>query len=211
VNLPGASTSANNTQRTYRGEWRWTYRLMRGLTVTQRNNLGATYTAYNFVPENDHLGLEYGTATTLNAVLNPRLTVDLTHTSRVTPGGNYTRQDDGLYYFQSSDRTKLYTLESRIAYTPISGFSFQLQPIFQSSRREAASGGALTPRSLDRSLNFNGTSNLNIRVGKKGNLTGTIGRSFLGTSSRDFGATAPPSQVYETSYWNGTLNFTWRL
>ena len=38
VNLPSASTSANNTQRNYRGEWHWTYRLFRGLTATQRND-----------------------------------------------------------------------------------------------------------------------------------------------------------------------------
>jgi hypothetical protein len=46
VNLPSASTAANNTQRVYRAEWRWTYRLLRGLTATQRNTLGATYSAY---------------------------------------------------------------------------------------------------------------------------------------------------------------------
>jgi hypothetical protein len=211
VNLPSASTSANNTQRTYRGEWRWTYRLLRGLTATQRNTLGATYTAYNFVPENDRLGLEFGTATTLNAILTPRLTVDLTHTSRLTPGGNYLRQSDGLYYFQQGDRTTLYSLESRISYTPIPGFSLQLQPSFQSSRRDGSSGGTLVPQRLDRTLNFFGTSNLNLRVGRKGNLTGTIGRTFLGTSSRTFGAIVEPTLASESSYWNGTLNFSWRL
>jgi hypothetical protein len=210
VNLPSASTSQNNTQRIYRGEWRWTYRLFHGLTATQRNTLGATYTAYNFVPENDRALLEFGTATTLNAILTPRLTVDLTHTSRITPSGNYTLQPDGLYYFRTADRSTLYSLESRISYTPISGLSIQLIPSFQSTLRDGASGGTLQPQRLDRTLNFTGNSNLNIHLGRRGVLTGTIGRTFYGSSSSTF-STAQPSPAFESEFWNGTLNFTWKI
>ena len=211
VNLPSASTSQNNTQRIYRGEWRWTYRLFHGLTATQRNTLGATYTAYNFVPENDRALLEFGTATTLNAILTPRLTVDLTHTSRITPSGNYTLQPDGLYYFRTADRSTLYSLESRISYTPISGLSIQLIPSFQSTLRDGASGGTLQPQRLDRSLNFTGNSNLNIHVGRRGVLTGTIGRTFYGSRSSTFSTVPEPSPAFESEFWNGTLNFTWRI
>ena len=211
VNLPSAATSSNNTQRNYRGEWHWTYKLMRGLTATQRNGLGASYTAYNFVPENDRLLLEFSTATTLNAILTQRLTVDLTHTSRLTPGGNFLRQPDGLYYFQPSDRSVLYTLDTRISYTPVAGIAFQLEPFFQSSRRDGVSNGALVPQRLDRTLTFNGTSTLNLRVGTKGSLTGTFGRTVFGTRSNTFSTTFEPSQASQDSYWNGTLNFSWRL
>jgi hypothetical protein len=211
VNLPSASTSQNNTQRIYQGEWRWTYRLFRGLTATQRNTLGATYTAYNFVPENDRALLEFGTATTLNAILTPRLTVDLTHTSRISPSGNFTQQPDGLYYFRPADRSTIYSLESRISYTPISGFSIQLTPSYQSMLRDGASGGTLQPQRMDKTLNFNGSSNLNVHVGRRGVLTGTIGRTYYGTSSTTFSTVTAPSAPFQSQFWNGSLNFTWKL
>jgi hypothetical protein len=212
VNLPSASTSTNNTTRVYRGEWRWTYKLMRGLTATQRNTLGATYVAYNFIPENDRLLLEYGTVTTLNAILSPRLNVDLTHNSRVQPGGNYTLQDDGLYYFRPADRSKYYSLSTRVGWTPIPAFSLQIEPSYQSSRREGASGGVLAPQREDRTLNFAGNSSLNLKVGRKGLLTGTIGRTFFSTGSTTFTSTATSiAPASEFEYWNGTLNFSWRL
>jgi hypothetical protein len=42
INIPSASTGSNNVARSYSAEWRWSYRLLPDLTVTQRNTLGPT-------------------------------------------------------------------------------------------------------------------------------------------------------------------------
>jgi hypothetical protein len=128
VNIPSASTSANNTLRSYRAEWRWTYRLLQGLTATQRNTLGANYTSYNFLTGADRVALDYGTLTTLNAVLTPRLSIDLTHSGQVQPSGGWTRQDDGTYVFQPADESRIFSLSSRFQYTPSPIVSLSIIP-----------------------------------------------------------------------------------
>ncbi len=212
VNLPSASTSTNNTQRAYRAEWRWTYRLLRGLTATQRNTLGASYTAYDFVPLNDRLALDYGTTTTLNAALTPRLTVDLTHNSLVQPSGNYTRNVDGLYYFRPADKTRTYSLTSRVSYTPSPALSLSLEPFYRSSGREGTQGGVAATQRQNRTLSFQGNANLNLRAGSKGQVTGSIGRTFFADRSVTFSSGVPQrSPRTESDFWVGTLNFSWRM
>ena len=212
VNLPSASTAANNTQRSYRAEWRWTYRLLRGLTATQRNTLGANYTAYQFVGQSDRLVLDYGTSTTLNAVLTPRLTVDLTHLSQATPSGNYNLSGDGRYYFRRADETKSYSLSSRVSYTPTPGLSLTIEPFFRQSQRGATQSGVATLQRTDRNLNFMGNANLNLPVGRRGQLSGSIGRTYFAARGIGYVATQPvPSPRTESDYWAGTLNLSWRL
>src|SRR5262249_25779486 len=75
---PGAS---NRQDRVYRVDWRWTYRLLPGLTATQRNLIGATYTENPYAPTKNRLSMTYLTITTLNALIGPRLQVDITHSS----------------------------------------------------------------------------------------------------------------------------------
>src|SRR5262249_41825035 len=48
VNLPASSTSNNTDTRSYRTEWRWSYRLMRGLTASQVNTVQADYQFFPF-------------------------------------------------------------------------------------------------------------------------------------------------------------------
>jgi len=211
VNLPSVSTAANNTLRTYRAEWRWTYRLLTGLTATQRNTMGANYTSYNFLTGADRLSLDYGTATTLNAVLTPRLSFDLNHSGQVQPSGNWTRQADGLYYFQPADESRVFSLSSRIQYTPASVLSFSLIPTFRSSERDGTLNGVSSPQRRSRNLNFQGGANLNLPVGQRGLLSGSVGRTYFADRSITFAAGAPtPSPRSELDYWTGALQFSWR-
>ncbi len=118
VNIPSASTAANTETRSYRAEWRWSYQLLSGLTATQRNTLGADYALYPFLPSNNRLSLDYNTLTTLNAVITPRLRLDMTHNARRQPSGNYSNLPDGLPYFSRSDEGVNYTLSTQISYSP---------------------------------------------------------------------------------------------
>jgi len=45
VNLRAGSTASNNEATSYRAEWRWSYRMLPGLTATQNNSIGADYIA----------------------------------------------------------------------------------------------------------------------------------------------------------------------
>jgi hypothetical protein len=212
VNLPAASAAANYTLRSYRAEWRWTYRLLRGLTATQRNSMGANYSVYQFLPENDRLGLDYSTNTTLNAVLTPRLSADLTHNGQVQPGGNYTRSSDGLYYFRPSDEIRSFSLTSRISYTPAPGISLQVEPFFRSDERDASSGGIQSPQRRNRVLNFLGSANLNLPVAGRGTLSGNLGRTYNAERTITFASGSPtPSPRSESDFWNASLQFSWRL
>jgi len=211
VNIPSASTAANNTVRSYRAEWRWTYRLMTGLTATQRNTLGANYISYNFLTGADRVSLDYGTATTLNAILTPRLTIDLSHSGEVQPSGGWSRQSDGLYYYQPSDQAKTFFLTSRIQYSPMPTISFTLTPAFRSGGRNGTLNGVSTPQSLDRRLDLLGSANLNFPIGTRGTLSGSIGRTYNAERQTTFPSGVPsPSPRSAQDYWTGALQFSWR-
>ncbi len=211
VNIPGASTANNNTLRSYRAEWRWTYRLMTGLTATQRNTLGANYTSYNFSTGSDRLSLDYGTSTTLNAVLSPRLSIDLTHTGETQPGGNWTRQADGLSYFQPADESRIFSLDSRIQYSPSPVFSLTLSPGFRSSDRDGTLNGASSPQRRNRNLALLGSANINMPIGPRGSVTGSIGRNYTADRTTTFASGVPTlSPRSEIDYWTGSLQFSWK-
>jgi len=212
VNLPSASTSANSTERLYRAEWRWTYRLMRGLTATQRNTVAATYRAFQFSGQNDRLILDYNTSTTLNAVLTPRVTIDVSHFSQVTPSGNYTPEADGLYYFRRADESRAQSLSTRVSYIPTPGLSLTLEPFYRSSERSANLNGASQPTRDDRNLSFQGNANLNLPVGARGQLSGSFGRTYFASRGIPYIAGIPQATPRsETDYWVGSLNLSWRL
>jgi hypothetical protein len=212
VNLPGASTAANHTLRSYRADWRWTYRLFKGLTATQRNTLGANYTAYQFLQQNDRLSLDYSTTTTLNAVLTPRLSVDLTHIAVVQPAGNYTRQPDGLYYFQPADETRSFSLTPRVQYNPFTGIGLNFEPAFRAHERDGSLSGTTLPQRRSRSLNFIGSATLNIPVARRGLLSGSLGQTYFADRTITYASGSPaPSPRSEIDFWNSSLQFSWRL
>ncbi|HET9327206.1 MAG TPA: hypothetical protein VFQ05_10560 [Candidatus Eisenbacteria bacterium] len=211
VNIPSASTSANNTLRTYRAEWRWTYRLLAGLTASQRNTLGANYTSYNFLTGADRVALDYGTLTTLNAVLTPRLSIDLTHSGQVQPSGGWTRLSDGEYVFRPADESRIFSLLTRFQYTPSPLLSLTFWPKYRSTSREGTLNGVTTPQRDNRNLTFEGTASLNIPIGSRGTLSGNVGRQYYADRSTDFSSgVAEPSPLSEQDYWTGSLQFSWK-
>ena len=213
INLPAASTASNNEDRTYRAEWRWTYRLLPMLTATQRNLLTADYVFYNYSPSNNRLSLDYSLVTALNAVLTPRLTLDLTHNSRVQPSGSYVNQaTNNQEAFAKADETKNYTLGVRVSYMPTSGLALTLEPSYLSIARSGNVNGVLVPQRTSGTLNFSGGASLNVAVGRRGQLTGDIHRIFRDDRSTTYTSGVPVlSPLAETDYWSGGLTLTWTL
>jgi hypothetical protein len=211
VNIPSASTSANNTRRSYRAEWRWTYRLLAGLTATQRNTLSSNYTSYDFLVGADRADFDFGTATTLNAVITPHLTVDLTHTSNDQPSGNWKLFPDGFYYLLPSDRSRTFSLGTNIRYAPSEVLSFNFTPTYRAVERDAAANGVVTPQRRGNTLQFGGNVNLNLPVGPGGLLTGSLGRSYYADRSATFTSGVPiPTPLSQLDYWNASLQFSWK-
>lgn len=214
VNLTSTSVTANNVLRTYRGDWTWTYRLFSRLTVTQRNGISSSYTAYPFNPLSDRLVLDYTTTTTLNAVLTQRLSLDLTHNGQQQPSGNYLfRSDLGGSFFLPADESRTYQLGARVSYTPAPGITLNIEPRYLASDRLGtdANGGKIPSRE-NRNLTFTGGFNLNMRVGSRGRLTGSVGRQFQSNGTQSFSNGVPqPQSVTEFDYWTGNLQFTWSL
>jgi hypothetical protein len=214
INLPGSATAANTEVRSYRAEWRWNFRLLEGLTASQRNTLTADYTYYPFNPRSDRLNLEYGTLTTLNAVLTPRFTFDVTHNSRYQPSGDYdVNPSDGLRYFLPADETQSYSLSARMSYTPSPAISLSFQPDYLVNDRSGTDeNGNLEPTRSARTLNFSGGANLNIPLGQRGRLSGDIRRTFQSNRSLGYTNGVPdPAPRGETDYWQGSLQLSWDM
>jgi hypothetical protein len=212
INIRSTSTGVNNDTRSYRSEWRWTYRLLPGLTATQRNTLSADYLEYPFLPENNRLTLDYGAVTTLNAVVTPRLSMNVTHNSRQNPSGNYTIYPDGLYYFGRADESKSYTLVASIAYTPSPAISFTFEPSYFAADRTGTVNAVEVPQRASRSLNFSAGANINWAVSRKGLLRGDIHRGYRADRSTTYSSGVPQSSPRsEVDYWNGSLQLSWHI
>lgn len=213
LNLASVSSSSNNETDTYRAEWRWTYRLLAGLTATQRNALSANYLKYNYLQSSNRLSLDYSTVTTLNAVLSPRLTIDITHNADFQPSGSYGPLPDGVTYLSRSDETRNYQLRANISYTPIPGLSLLLSPEYLANNRSSAQNGVLAPQQLGKTMDFSGGASLNVPVGARARLTGNILRTFRDDRSVQYSSTglASPSPRTSVDFWNGSLNLSWDL
>jgi hypothetical protein len=213
VNLRAGSTASNTEATAYRAEWRWSYRMLPGLTASQNNSIGADYMHFNFLPTSDRLSLDYNTVTTLNAVFSPRFTVDIRHNARRQPSGTYTKFVDGLYYLSRSEENENYTLSARLAYTPNPAFSFFMQPDYLAGERDASQAGALVPARISRQLNFSGGASLNLPLGPKGRLTGDILRTYRADRAINYtGGVVPLSPPRtESDFWNGSLQLSWEL
>ncbi len=213
INLLAASTGNNSDTRSYRAEWRWSYRMLRGLTASQSNTVQANYEFFPFEVTRDGLGLDYNSVTTLAAVLTPRLTVDVTHNARQQPRGDWRVQPDGTGVLLPSDEQLDYTLRSRVTWSPSRSASLTITPEYIANNRNGTSStGEESPTRRSRRLNFSGGANLNMPVGRKGLLTGSISRTFSADRSTNYRNGLPqPSSLVEQDYWNGSLQFSWEL
>ena len=212
INLPAVSTSNNTDTRSYRAEWRWSYRLLRGFTASQTNSVAADYEFFPFVTDRNDLSLDFNSVTNLNAVLTPRLTIDVTHNARQQPRGDWRILPDGSGVLVPSDETLNYTLRSRVTYSPSPALSFTMTPDYQASNRNGTSNGLAAPTRRSRRLTFTGGANLNFTIARKGLLTGSINRSFSADQSTTFRSGLPTtSPVAEQDYWNGSLQLSWEL
>jgi len=209
-NLPSSSVLSNNVARTYRVEWNWTFRLLSNLTATQRNAALASYADYPFNGSNNRLALDYTTTTTLNAVLSPRLTLDLTHYAESVQGGNYLLQSDGLSYFLPADDTKNYQVGTRVTWTPITGVSLSVEPRYRSNRRFGTTNGVSALQRDNGNLTIVGNASLNLAIGSRGKLTGNLGRQYQDDLTTAYG-TNTPSVKSQFDYWTSNLQFTWHL
>jgi hypothetical protein len=211
-----ASGSASNTEtRSYIAEWRWSYRILPGFTATQRNLILANYTYRPYAPDNNRLAMDYLTTTTLNAVLSPRLSIDVTHRGRVQPSGDYTREDDGLDYFNLADESLDYALTGVFSYAPVPALRLSIEPSYHSLERISTVDGRDVPSGLQSDFNLAGRASLNFavgHVGQRGQLSGNISRNYQSNQSTRFpGGVMVTDPAYETDFWNGSLQFSWDL
>ena len=211
LNLTSSSSSSNSENHSYRAEWRWNARLLTGLTATQRNNIVASYDYLSFQQDQDKLSLDYSTVTTLNAVLTPRLTLDINHNIRYQPRGSYNPEADGVRYFSPADESRGYVLNAHIAYTPVPALTLSLIPDYQQYDRGTRTAEGTVPQNRQRSLNFSGGASLNLKVGSRGRLTGNIGRTFTSSQNTSYAAGASVTPTSEIDYWNGALQLSWGL
>jgi len=212
INIPGASSGTNSDTRSYRSEWSWTYRLLPGLTAVQVNTVSADYLEYRFFPDNNRLTLDFGSVTTLNAVVTPRLSVSMTHNTRQTPGGNYALYPDDLYYFERADESQNSSLRATIAYSPSPAISLTCRPSYYAADRSGTVNGVQAPQRASRTLDFSGGANINWPIGRKGALRGDIARTYRAERSTTYASGVPQSSPRsEVDYWIGSLQLSWKL
>jgi hypothetical protein len=211
--LTGDRSAQSAEDRNYRAVWRWTHRLFRGLTVTQRNQMSANYRNLPLSPATtDALSLSYLTLTTLNAVVTPRLNMDLTHSRTIKPRGDYLGEENGRPSLRLSEETRDYVLSGTISYRPMPALTITLSPFYQSVLGEGTVGGFAVPRNGTTTLNIGGGVNLNVPVGGRGRLTGGIARQFNSTRTVRYRSGVPESSPRSDSdFWNGSLNLSWSL
>ena len=212
VNILASTTGSNNDVRSYRGEWRWNYRLFRSLTVTQNNQLTADYQQYPFVSSRNTLSLNHNTITSLAAQLPGSFFIDVQHNTSRLPRGSYLREADGLNYLQLSDDSRNYTLNTSVRYQPSQALGIHLEPHYTSTERSGTVNGVQTKQRADKRLDFSGGVDLNWKVGRTGQLTGRLSRSYSDPRTITYlsGASTLTPRA-ETDFWVGNLQLSWSL
>jgi hypothetical protein len=106
---------------------------------------------------------------------------------------------DGVEYFTKSDETSNYTLNAFSSPSPV--LSFNLTTDYTANERVASTSDGLTPLRQDNKLNFRGGT-LNLPLGARGNLSGTL-RRLTGGRATDPGQCRQPPGRTATTNWNG--------
>jgi hypothetical protein len=217
VNIPAASTAANTETRRYRANWHWNFHLLPGLTADQTNTLNASYIYWTFLPASaDRLQLDYFTHTRLDADITPRLRVTLANDFRYQPSGGYAPLDptlpSGDSYFSQSDESFLSILGATMSYSLARALSLSVTPTYTATDRKGFTNGIAVPQSATRSLIMSGTANLNVPIGRKGELTGNLSRNFSADHRIGYTSGVPDNQPHvETDFWSGNLQLSWQL
>lgn len=212
VFVPSNVSNTTTDSRRYLAEWRWSYRLLPGFTATQRNEVSANYVTKRFLAARGNVFLNYGSFTTLNAIITPRLTINVNHEVRQQPSGDYSQFPDGIYYFSPADETRTYRIAAPVTYSPSPALSLSISPTYIATRSTGTVDGVAVPRSTSQSMNLAGGTNLNWPVTSRGRLTGGLQRSYRVDRSIDY-----PSGVERISpraeffFWSGSLQFSWQL
>jgi hypothetical protein len=90
--------------------------------------------------------------------------------------------------------------------------SFSLTPEYVASDRNGTSNGVEAPTRKSRRLNFTGGANLNLAIGRRGQLTGGVNRTFSSDRTTNYRAGIPQSSpLAEQDYWSGSLQLSWEL
>jgi hypothetical protein len=90
--------------------------------------------------------------------------------------------------------------------------SFTLTPEYTASDRNGTTNGIEAPARRSRRLNLAGGANVNMKLARKGLLTGSINRTFSSDRSTTFLNGLPQaSPLSEQDFWNGSLQLSWEL
>jgi hypothetical protein len=212
INLPSTSTSNNTDTRSYRAEWNWSYRLMRGLTASQANSIQSDYEFFPFAPERNDLSLNYSAVTNLTAIVTPRLSIQLTHNALQQPHGDWRVLPDGSGVLLPADDNLNYTMSAQVTWSVTPGLSLNFLPSYLASNRTGTTNGVETPTRTGRRLTFSGGATLDVPLGKKGHLQGDVRRTFSDDRSTTYLNGVPQlTPLAQRDYWFGSLGFTWDL
>jgi len=212
LNISGAASASNTENRNYRAGWQWTARLTPGLTANQTNSINAGYLRQLFNPAQNRLSIHYTTVTTLNALITPRLAMDITHNADFEPSGAYRVNQDGVEAFSPSGDARNYVLNASVRYTASPSLTLTLNPVYYYRGNGVRTNGVSVPQRAVKTLSLSGGANVNLAVGNQGRLTGQISRQFNDQGTLEYGGpTAGIVHRTEYDYWQGSLQFSWKL
>ena len=209
VNLPSASVLSNNVARSYRAEWSWTFRLLPDLTATQSNSVVASYNDYPFNGQNNRLTLDYTTTTTLDAVLTPRLTVDLNHFAESQQAAITCCRRTGRAV--SRPRTTRRTTRSVHGSpgAPVTGVSLAIEPRYRLNRRLGTVNGCGADEFGQQPATHRERGSQHpARETRKAEWQ--HGRFYQDDLSRSFGTTLSNVKS-QADNWTSNLQLTWHL
>lgn len=101
-------------------DWRLTGRT----TLTQRYNYQPTFTTFRFNASRDNLQRNRDLNTSINTILNPRLTLKLSHSYRLQESGGFSRAADGTRLFARGDDNYTQELTTGLDFRPNSWLNF---------------------------------------------------------------------------------------
>ena len=101
---------------------------------------------------------------------------------------------------------------SSVLISPAPFLTLTLDPYYSSIGREGTFDGKPVPDNTRRTLNFSGGASVNMPVGQRGRLSGTLNRtSQLSRYVKYTAGIARPEPQAANDYWLGSLQFSWSL